>query len=94
MVWTSDVIPHSFRGVRSHEDRARMSNLSRNRFIITSHDLDMLRCKFVHDGTSFIQGLDEDDRAETAARIRTGPAPLNLQVPEYQFVSDTVVQIG
>ena len=31
---------------------------------------------------------------DTAARIRKGPAPLNLEVPEYQFVSDTVVQIG
>ena len=31
---------------------------------------------------------------DTAARIRKGPAPLNLQVPEYQFLSDTVVQIG
>ena len=31
---------------------------------------------------------------DTAARIRSGPAPLNLQVPDYQFKSDTVVQIG
>ena len=31
---------------------------------------------------------------DTAARIRTGPAPLNLQVPDYEFTSDTVVQIG
>lgn len=31
---------------------------------------------------------------DTAARIRKGPAPLNLQVPEYAFTSDTVVQIG
>ena len=31
---------------------------------------------------------------DTAARIRTGPAPLNLQVPDYAFTSDTVVQIG
>jgi ubiquinol-cytochrome c reductase iron-sulfur subunit len=31
---------------------------------------------------------------DTAARIRSGPAPLNLQVPEYQFTSDTVVTIG
>ncbi|MCB2059348.1 MAG: ubiquinol-cytochrome c reductase iron-sulfur subunit [Novosphingobium sp.] len=31
---------------------------------------------------------------DTAARIRKGPAPLNLQVPEYEFTSDTVVQIG
>ena len=31
---------------------------------------------------------------DTAARIRKGPAPLNLQVPEYQFLSETVVQIG
>jgi ubiquinol-cytochrome c reductase iron-sulfur subunit len=31
---------------------------------------------------------------DTAGRIRTGPAPLNLQVPEYAFVSPTTVQIG
>ncbi|HEY9554226.1 ubiquinol-cytochrome c reductase iron-sulfur subunit [Allosphingosinicella sp.] len=31
---------------------------------------------------------------DTAARIRKGPAPTNLEVPEYAFASDTVVQIG
>ena len=31
---------------------------------------------------------------DTAGRIRKGPAPLNLVVPEYTFASDTVVQIG
>ena len=31
---------------------------------------------------------------DTAARIRQGPAPLNLQVPDYTFKSDTVVTIG
>jgi ubiquinol-cytochrome c reductase iron-sulfur subunit len=31
---------------------------------------------------------------DTAARIRKGPAPKNLQVPEYAFLSDTVVKIG
>ena len=31
---------------------------------------------------------------DTAARIRKGPAPLNLMVPEYAFTSDTVVTIG
>lgn len=31
---------------------------------------------------------------DTAARIRKGPAPLNLQVPEYAFQSDTIVKIG
>jgi ubiquinol-cytochrome c reductase iron-sulfur subunit len=31
---------------------------------------------------------------DTAARIRAGPAPLNLQVPDYQFTSPTIVQIG
>ena len=31
---------------------------------------------------------------DTAARIRKGPAPANLVVPEYQFTSDTVVTIG
>ena len=31
---------------------------------------------------------------DTAARIRKGPAPTNLVVPEYEFTSDTIVQIG
>jgi ubiquinol-cytochrome c reductase iron-sulfur subunit len=31
---------------------------------------------------------------DTAGRIRKGPAPKNLVVPEYEFLSDTVVQIG
>ncbi len=31
---------------------------------------------------------------DTAARIMKGPAPRNLEVPEYTFTSDTVVQIG
>ena len=31
---------------------------------------------------------------DTAARIRKGPAPTNLEVPEYTFASDTVVKIG
>ena len=31
---------------------------------------------------------------DTAARIRTGPAPLNLQVPDYEFTSPTSVTIG
>jgi len=31
---------------------------------------------------------------DTAARIRKGPAPKNLEVPPYEFASDTVVKIG
>lgn len=31
---------------------------------------------------------------DTAGRIRKGPAPKNLTVPEYEFLSDTVVRIG
>ncbi len=31
---------------------------------------------------------------DTAARIRKGPAPLNLEVPEFEFLSDTAVRIG
>lgn len=31
---------------------------------------------------------------DTAARIRKGPAPKNLEVPPYEFTSDTVVTIG
>jgi ubiquinol-cytochrome c reductase iron-sulfur subunit len=31
---------------------------------------------------------------DTSGRIRKGPAPRNLEVPPYQFVSDTLVKIG
>ncbi len=31
---------------------------------------------------------------DTAARIRKGPAPKNLEVPVYEFTSDTVIKIG
>ena len=31
---------------------------------------------------------------DTAGRIRRGPAPENLHVPPYAFVSDTTIQIG
>nr|WP_303657370.1 ubiquinol-cytochrome c reductase iron-sulfur subunit [Asticcacaulis aquaticus] len=31
---------------------------------------------------------------DTSGRIRKGPAPLNLAVPEYEYLSDTKVKIG
>ncbi|GAA4642024.1 ubiquinol-cytochrome c reductase iron-sulfur subunit [Pontixanthobacter gangjinensis] len=31
---------------------------------------------------------------DTAGRIRKGPAPTNLLVPDYEFSSDTVIQVG
>ena len=31
---------------------------------------------------------------DTAGRIRKGPAPRNLEVPPYEFVSDTKIRIG
>ncbi|WP_209349180.1 ubiquinol-cytochrome c reductase iron-sulfur subunit [Pontixanthobacter sp. CEM42] len=31
---------------------------------------------------------------DTAGRIRKGPAPTNLEVPEYAFTSETVIQVG
>lgn len=31
---------------------------------------------------------------DTSARIRKGPAPLNLPVPNYEFLSDTKIKIG
>jgi ubiquinol-cytochrome c reductase iron-sulfur subunit len=31
---------------------------------------------------------------DSSGRIRKGPAPLNLKVPEYSFSSDTVVRVG
>jgi ubiquinol-cytochrome c reductase iron-sulfur subunit len=31
---------------------------------------------------------------DSSARIRKGPAPLNLEVPEYAFMSDSMIRIG
>ncbi len=31
---------------------------------------------------------------DTSGRIRKGPAPSNLPVPDYQYISDSVVRIG
>lgn len=31
---------------------------------------------------------------DSAARVRKGPAPKNLVVPEYEFKSDTIVRVG
>ena len=31
---------------------------------------------------------------DTSGRIRKGPAPANLPVPDYEYISDTVVKIG
>ena len=31
---------------------------------------------------------------DTAGRIRSGPAPENLHIPEYAFISDTTIRIG
>ena len=31
---------------------------------------------------------------DTSGRIRKGPAPLNLDVPPYEFVSDEIIKIG
>ena len=31
---------------------------------------------------------------DTSGRIRKGPAPTNMSVPPYEFISDTVIRIG
>lgn len=31
---------------------------------------------------------------DTSARIRKGPAPKNLEIPPYEFLSDSVIRIG
>lgn len=31
---------------------------------------------------------------DTAGRVRKGPAPQNLAIPKYEFISDTTVRIG
>jgi ubiquinol-cytochrome c reductase iron-sulfur subunit len=31
---------------------------------------------------------------DSSGRVRKGPAPLNLVIPPYQFISDTKIKIG
>ena len=31
---------------------------------------------------------------DTSGRIRKGPAPKNMTVPEYEYISDTVIKVG
>ena len=31
---------------------------------------------------------------DTSGRIRIGPAPRNLEVPDYEYLSDSVIKIG
>lgn len=31
---------------------------------------------------------------DTAGRIRSGPAPENMHIPEFAFISDTVIKVG
>ncbi len=31
---------------------------------------------------------------DTSGRIRKGPAPLNLEIPPYEFVSESVIRVG
>ena len=31
---------------------------------------------------------------DTSGRIRKGPAPINLEVPDYEFINDNVIKIG
>ena len=39
-------------------------------------------------------GAGPGSHYDTAGRIRKGPAPTNLAVPEYEFTSDTVIRVG
>jgi len=31
---------------------------------------------------------------DTSGRIRKGPAPLNMEIPKYAYISDTVIKVG
>lgn len=31
---------------------------------------------------------------DTSGRIRRGPAPKNLEIPEYEYISDSVIKVG
>ncbi len=31
---------------------------------------------------------------DTSGRIRKGPAPRNMEIPEYKYISDTVIKVG
>ena len=56
-----------------------------------------LGCVPIGDGAGDYQGWFcpcHGSHYDTAGRIRRGPAPLNLALPEYAFLTDTSIRIG
>jgi len=58
MVWSGEIITHNFRSVRSKKYRARMTNLRRYRFVVASHNFQMLWGQLIDNLASFAEVVD------------------------------------
>jgi hypothetical protein len=75
MIWTSEIITHRLRRVRSEEDRARVPNLARYRLVVACNNLNVFRRQFIHDRTRFIERLHQNDRAVVFQRCHHDLTP-------------------
>ncbi len=92
------VDPASLRDPQSLEDRTKKG---KENWLITMGVCTHLGCVPLGAGEGEVKGEFggyfcpcHGSVYDTAARIRKGPAPKNLEVPPYEFASDTVVKIG
>lgn len=92
------VNPSTLRDPQTLEDRTKKGKTN---WLITMGVCTHLGCVPLGAGTGEVKGEFggyfcpcHGSVYDTAARIRKGPAPKNLEVPPYEFSSDTVVKIG
>ena len=88
-------------GMRDPETLAERTKPGKEQWLITLGVCTHLGCVPLGASTGEVRGEYggyfcpcHGSHYDTAGRIRKGPAPANLEVPEFAFLSDTVVQIG
>ena len=91
----ADAVPvNTLRDPQTLEERTKAG---KKNWLITMGVCTHLGCVPLGDGAGDFGGWFcpcHGSAYDTAARIRKGPAPKNLEVPQYEFSSDTVVKIG
>ena len=88
-------------GLRDPQTLAERTKPGKTEWLITLGVCTHLGCVPLGAGTGEVRGdfggyfcPCHGSHYDTAARVRKGPAPKNLEVPQYAFRSDTAVTIG
>lgn len=91
----------SVAGLRDPETLAQRTKEGKKNWLITLGVCTHLGCVPLGAGEGEVKGEYggyfcpcHGSSYDTAARIRKGPAPKNLAVPDYKFTSDTTVTVG